>query len=79
MNDNRTSITIGGGGTWIICAILAIALLWYNCSTGVATGYVSGICQNGLGIWDFLGLICCAPVYLLFLLLGGASLGVRFW
>ncbi len=75
---NGTSYSIGGG-TAIICAILALILIWYNCSANIATGYVKTICEKGMSIWDFVGLICCSPIYLLILIFFGAHFGIKLW
>lgn len=57
--------------------ILSVLLLYGSCTSGEATGYVKGVCETGLGIWDFVGLICCAPVYFIFIALNGAVF--RWW
>ncbi len=75
--QNKTVIDMGGSLTWIVCIILAVMIIHFSCSTGTATGYVGSICANGLGIFDYIGLICCAPIYLLVLIL--TSGGLKIW
>lgn len=67
----------GGGLFWILCIVLALLIIHFSCQAGTATGYVGSICANGLQPLDFLGLLCCAPVYLLILVL--LSGGLRIW
>ncbi len=67
----------GGGLFWLACLVIALLIIHFSCQSGTATGYVGGICANGLSIWDFLGLICCAPLYLLLIVL--LSGGLRIW
>jgi hypothetical protein len=76
-NDNKTVVDFGGSITWILCIILAVAMIHFSCAAGTATGYVGQICENGFGILDYLGLVCCAPIYLLYIIL--ASGGLRIW
>jgi hypothetical protein len=73
----RTVVRLGGGLTWLVCIILAVAIIHFSCGAGSATGYVGEICSRGLNVWDYLGLICCSPVYLLILII--ASGGLRIW
>jgi hypothetical protein len=75
--ENRTVINFGGSLTWIVCIILAIAIIHFSCGAGTATGYLGEVCARGLNVWDYLGLVCCAPLYLLFLVL--TSGGLRIW
>ncbi len=75
--ENRTVINFGGSLTWIVCIALAIAIIHFSCADGTATGYLGQVCMRGLNVWDYLGIVCCAPVYLLFLIL--TSGGIRIW
>ncbi len=75
---NPHAVQIGGGSIFLICAILAIALLWANCSHGYAEGYVGNICKNGASIWDMISIVCCSPLYLIFLIFF-AKIPLRFW
>lgn len=67
----------GGSLIWIVSIILIIAILHFSCSTGTATGYVGNLCKNGLAIQDILGIICCAPLYLIIIV--ALSGGLKFW
>lgn len=75
--ENRTVMDLGGSLTWIVCILLALAIIHFSCGSGSATGYVGDICARGLNVWDYIGLICCAPVYLLILII--FSGGLRIW
>ncbi|HSB46560.1 MAG TPA: hypothetical protein VLD37_00990 [Candidatus Bilamarchaeum sp.] len=75
--ENKTVIDLGGSLSWFACIILAILIIHFSCGAGTATGYVGEICARGFGIQDYLGLICCAPLYLLAVIL--ASGGLRIW
>jgi hypothetical protein len=77
VNDNRTVVNAGGSLTWFACIILALLIIHFSCGSGVATGYVGDVCARGLNVWDYLGIVCCAPVYVLFLIL--TSGGLRIW
>ena len=77
VTENRTVLDIGGSLTWIVCIALAVAIIHFSCGAGTATGYVGEICSRGLNIWDYAGLICCSPIYLLYLII--ASGGLRLW
>jgi len=76
-SENKTVFNLGGSLTWMICIALAVAIIHYSCGAGTATGYVGDICQRGFGVWDYLGLICCAPLYLLVII--AFSGGLRIW
>ncbi len=76
-SEHKTVFNLGGSLTWIICIGLAVAIIHYSCGAGTATGYVGDICSRGLDVWDYLGLICCAPVYLLLIII--FSGGLRIW
>ena len=67
----------GGGLFWFACIVVALLIIHFSCQAGTATGYVGGICQKGMQPLDFIGLICCAPVYLLIIVL--MSGGLRVW
>ncbi|MEW6035996.1 MAG: hypothetical protein AB1529_05260 [Candidatus Micrarchaeota archaeon] len=67
----------GGGLFWFACIIIALLIIHFSCQAGTATGYVGGICQNGLSLVDFAGLLCCAPLYLLVIVV--LSGGLRIW
>jgi len=75
--EHKRIIDIGGGVTWLVCVLISLAIIHFSCSAGTATGYVGSICTNGLGILDYIGLICCAPVYLFIIIL--LSGGLRIW
>jgi hypothetical protein len=77
INENRTVFNFGGGLTWVVCILLALAIIHYSCASGSATGYVGDICSRGLNVWDYLGLVCCAPIYLLVIIV--FSTGLRIW
>jgi hypothetical protein len=77
ISEHKTVFDIGGGLTWVICIVLALAVIHYSCADGTATGYLKDVCTRGLDVWDYLGLICCAPVYLLIIIL--FSGGIRIW
>ncbi len=77
IKENRTYVDFGGGLTWFFCIVLAVLLIHFTCAAGTATGYLGEVCLRGMNIWDFLGILCCAPVYLLFIIL--ASGGLRIW
>jgi hypothetical protein len=77
VSERRKVFDIGGSLMWIICIVLAVLIIHYSCGAGTATGYVGDICQRGFGVMDYLGLICCAPVYLLVIIL--LSGGLRIW
>ena len=64
---------------WVICAVASVVIIFYDCHTGNATGYVEHVCQNGIGLFDILGIIFFAPLYLIYLLVAGAVLGFKFW
>lgn len=68
---------IGGSITWIVCIIIILAILHFSCQSGTATGYLQTKCTEGLGILDILGIICCAPVYLIILVV--FSGGIKIW
>ena len=67
----------GGGLFWLSCIVLALLLIHFSCQAGTATGYVGDICEKGLSPVDFLGILCCAPLYLLVIVL--LSGGLRIW
>ena len=75
--EHRTVLDVGGSLTWIICIVLALVIIHYSCGAGTATGYVGEICERGLNVWDYLGLVCCAPIYLLIIII--FSGGLRIW
>lgn len=75
--ENKKIIDIGGGLTWLICVIISLAIIHFSCGAGTATGYVGEICERGFGIIDYIGLICCAPLYLLAIII--MSGGLRIW
>lgn len=75
--ENKTVVDLGGSLTWLVCIILAVAIIHFSCGAGTATGYVGDICARGFGILDYLGLICCAPLYLLIIII--TSGGLRIW
>jgi hypothetical protein len=52
-----------------------------NCSAGLTTGYIGGICQHGLGLVDIVLLIFAAPLYMIMLLVMAGLLngGIKFW
>jgi len=77
VREHKTVFDIGGGLTWIVCLVLALVIIHYSCGAGTATGYVGEICQRGLNVWDYFGLICCAPLYLLIII--ALSGGLRIW
>jgi hypothetical protein len=77
VHEHKTVIDLGGSLTWIICIILSLAIIHFSCGSGTATGYLGEVCSRGIGVWDYLGIICCAPLYLLFLVL--SSGGLRIW
>ncbi len=77
VNEHRTVVDIGGSLTWVACIALAVLIIHYSCGAGTATGYVGDICQRGFGVWDYLGLVCCAPLYLLIIII--FSGGLRIW
>ena len=62
---------------WIVSIILIVAILYFSCQSGTATGYVGNICKNGLAVQDILGIICCAPIYLIVIV--ALSGGLKFW
>lgn len=62
---------------WIVSIILIVAILYFSCQSGTATGYVGNICKNGLAVQDILGIICCAPLYLIIIV--ALSGGLKFW
>lgn len=74
---NRTVINLGGSLTYLVCILLVVAILHYSCQSGSATGYVGDVCSRGLNIWDYIGIVCCAPLYLLIIIL--TSGGLRIW
>ncbi|MFN7991010.1 MAG: hypothetical protein U0R44_02515 [Candidatus Micrarchaeia archaeon] len=76
-NDNKTVIDLGGSLSWILCIVLALAIIHFSCGAGTATGYVGDVCARGFGILDYAGLICCAPLYLLIIIV--TSGGLRIW
>ena len=76
-HEHKTVVDWGGSLTWLVCIAIALVLIHFSCGAGTATGYVGEICAHGFGIFDYIGLICCAPVYLLYLIL--ASGGLRIW
>ena len=67
----------GGGFFSLACIAIALLIIHFSCQAGTATGYVGGICQNGLSLIDFAGLLCCAPLYLLIIVI--LSGGLRVW
>jgi hypothetical protein len=77
INQHRTVIDIGGGLTWFACILLAFAIIHFSCGAGTATGYVGDVCVRGLNVLDILGLLFCAPVYLLVIII--FSGGIRIW
>lgn len=68
---------IGGSITWIVCIVLILAMIHFSCQAGSATGYLQTKCTEGLGIIDILGIVCCAPVYLIILVV--LSGGIKIW
>ncbi|MBI5222928.1 hypothetical protein HY990_00750 [Candidatus Micrarchaeota archaeon] len=68
---------IGWAVTSLICIGIILAIIHFSCQAGTATGYVGGICKAGLQLQDFIGIICCAPLYLLIIVL--TSSGLRIW
>jgi hypothetical protein len=67
----------GSGLFWFACIAITLLLIHFSCQAGTATGYVGNICQNGMSPIDFLGILCCAPLYLLVIVL--LSGGLRIW
>jgi len=67
----------GGGLFWLACIVIVLLLIHFSCQAGTATGYVGNICEKGLSPIDFLGILCCAPLYLLVIVL--LSGGLRIW
>lgn len=68
----------GGGGVCVICAVAILMILHTSCTTPDATtGMLHNVCVTGMTIWDWLGTICCGPVYLFLLVI--YSTGVRLW
>ncbi len=68
---------IGGSIFWVVCILLAVALIHFSCQAGTATGYVGSMCREGMKPVDILGLICCAPLYLLIIVI--LSGGLQLW
>jgi hypothetical protein len=66
---------------WGTCIIVSAIILWMNCSAGLTTGYIGGICQHGLGLVDIVLLIFAAPLYMIMLLVMAGLLngGIKFW
>lgn len=60
---------------WGLSWLAALAFIYFNCTGGTSVGYISHICTNGFGIIDVIGLICCAPIYLVVIVL--LSLGSK--
>jgi hypothetical protein len=56
---------------WALSWLAALSVIYFNCTAGTAVGYVNHICQTGFGIIDIVGLLCCAPVYLLIIIVLG--------
>jgi len=77
IRKNRTVLDFGGSLMWVVCILLALAIIHFSCAAGSATGYVGDICSRGLDVWDYLGLVCCAPLYLLVIIF--FSTGLRIW
>lgn len=77
IEEHKTVIDLGGSLTWLACILLSILIIHFSCAAGTATGYVEQICTRGLNVWDALGMICCAPIYLLIIIL--LSGGLRIW
>ncbi len=77
VRERRTVIDLGGSLTWLLCVILSLAIIHFSCGAGTATGYAGEVCSRGLAIWDYIGIVCCAPIYLLYLII--ASGGLRIW
>jgi hypothetical protein len=75
--EHNTAVNFGGSFTWLVSIVLALLIIHFSCDAGTATGYVGEICMRGFEVWDYLGLICCAPIYLLYLIL--TSGGLRIW
>ena len=67
----------------ISCAVISVLLIWSDCSSGADKGYITQVCDNGLGIFDILALVFLSPLYLIFLLVnnwvfsGGG--GIKWW
>ena len=67
----------------IACSIISVLLIWSDCSSHNARGYIATVCENGIGIFDILALIFLSPLYLIFLLVNnfvfGGFAGVKLW
>ena len=68
---------IGGSIFWVVCILLTVAIIHFSCQAGTATGYVGSMCREGMKPVDILGLICCAPIYLLIIVV--LSGGLQLW
>src|SRR4030095_5757164 len=74
--DNRTVVDVGGSLTWLLCIVLALAIIHFSCDAGTATGYVGEVCSRGFGLLDYVGLVCCAPLYLLIIIITSGGLRI---
>ncbi len=68
-NDNGFGLTL----VYIFCFVIAVLYLYFSCQAGSTLS----ICSSGLQLNDVFGLVCCSPVYLIYLVL--KSGGLKFW
>lgn len=71
--SKKSSIT--GTLVWVLSIILSYMFIQISCQSGSAIGYINGLCQNGFGVLDYVGLICCAPIYMIIIVV--LSIGFR--
>jgi hypothetical protein len=67
--------SIAGSVMWIASIIISYLFIHISCQSGQAIGYINGLCQNGFGIMEYIGLLCCAPIYLIVIVV--LSVGFR--
>ena len=67
--------SIAGTVVWLISIALSYMFIHISCQSGNTIGYVNTLCLNGFGIIDYIGLICCAPIYMIIIVV--LSIGFR--
>jgi hypothetical protein len=78
MGNDKIEISVFNVSTFLFCSVLVLLVLHFSCgANSQATGMLKDVCTNGMGFWDYIGTVCCSPIYLFLLVI--YSTGVKVW